>query len=290
MITYVPHHKIEKAKYDHCIKYARQSRIYAFSWYLDCVTDGWDALIEGDYEIVMPLPRKTKYRITYVYTPVWVQQLGLFSKDEISIKKENAFIKKVLKKFLWIDYQLNSSHRGDIVPLKLKRNYLLSLSPGIEQIQDNFNKNRKRILKKVDKNLVLDKEGDLEIFIKNYRNQDKAYSISNDAVDRLVCLCKTRKENIHVWNVFQDKNFMAGLIWLEGSSRITYLLPIANKKAKQLHIPTYLINELIKDFQGQNKVLDFEGSMIEGVEKFYKSFGAYTEPYYFIKKRLIKHV
>lgn len=238
----------------------------------------------------MPLPRKTKYGITYVYTPLWVQQLGLFSLDKISIKKQHAFVKKALKKFLWIDYQLNSDYQGDFTFFKVKRNYLLSLSPDFEQIINGFNENRKRVLKKTEKDLVLDKYGSLDIFIQNYRNQYQEYGISKDAVNSLICLFRTGKENVHIWNVFLHNTFMAGLIWLEGSSRITYLVPVASEKAKQLHIPTYLIIELIRDFQGQNKVLDFEGSMLEGVERFYKSFGAYPEPYYYLKKRLINHV
>ncbi len=85
--------------------------------------------------------------------------------------------------------------------------------------------------------------------------------------------------------MFQDSEFLAGLVWLEDAHRITYLAPIANERAKQLHVSTYLINELINDFQGQKMILDFEGSMLTGVENFYQSFGAYAESYYYFKKR-----
>ena len=51
--------------------------------------------------------------------------------------------------------------------------------------------------------------------------------------------------------------------------------------------PTFIINELISDFQAQDVILDFEGSMISGVEKFYQSFGAQPESYFYYKKRII---
>jgi len=80
--------------------------------------------------------------------------------------------------------------------------------------------------------------------------------------------------------------FMAGLIWLKDKNRITYLVPLADDQAKKLHIPTFIINELISDYQQQDLVLDFEGSMVKGVEKFYKSFGAIPEYYSYYKKRI----
>lgn len=290
MIRYVPYHEIDRTKYDYCISHSKACRIYALSWYLDCVTDRWDVLIKGDYDSVMPLPRKTKYGIHYVYTPSWVQQLGLFSLHEITEKTQHEFLKSISKKFLWIDYHLNSAYEGASGSLMIKNNYLLSLEQGLEKIQAKYNKNRKRISKRSFDGLVLDKNGDIHLFIENYKNQDKPYTISEEAIDLLKCLCIKGKEHVHVWNVFQDNEFLAGLVWLEDAHRITYLAPLANERAKQLHIPTYLINELINDFQGQKMILDFEGSMLTGVENFYQSFGAYAESYYYFKKRFTHHV
>ena len=290
MITFVPYHKIDRTKYDYCISHSKAYRIYALSWYLDCVADRWDVLIEGDYDSVMPLPRKTKYGIHYVYTPSWVQQLGLFSLHKTSEKTQYEFLKSISKKFLWIDYHLNSAYEGVTGSLMIKKNYLLSLEGNLENIQTNYNKNRKRISKRTFDNLVLDKNGDIELFIENYKGQVKPYAISEDAIDLLKCLCVKGREHVHVWNVFQDSEFLAGLVWLEDAHRITYLAPLADERAKQLHIPTYLINELINDFKGQQMILDFEGSMLTGVENFYQSFGAYAESYYYFKKRFIDHV
>ena len=74
---------------------------------------------------------------------------------------------------------------------------------------------------------------------------------------------------------------------MSDARRITYLVPVSDEKARQLHIPTFIINELIRDFQAQDMILDFEGSMISGVEKFYQSFGAQPESYFYYKKRII---
>jgi hypothetical protein len=56
--------------------------VYAYSWYLDIVSPGWDALVKDDYKSVMPLTWRKKYGIKYLYQPFFTQQLGVFSSDK----------------------------------------------------------------------------------------------------------------------------------------------------------------------------------------------------------------
>ena len=290
MIKYIPYRQIDKKRYDRCIQKSVNSRVYAFSWYLDCVTEAWDLLVEGDYEVVMPLPRKAKYGIPYISTPSWVQQLGVFSQQHLSERKIREFLKAIPGKFLWIDYQLNADNQISLKSGSSKKNYLLSLQGSYKEIQNGYNKNRKRISNKASEGLYLDKKGAIDVFIENYKKQYKPYAISELAISQLRCLCTSNSKHVHVWNIFDNGIFRAGLVWLSDARRITYLVPVSDEKAKQLHVSTFIINELIRDFQGQNMVLDFEGSMISGVGKFYQSFGAQTESYIYFKKRILGHV
>ena len=43
---------------------------------------------------------------------------------------------------------------------------------------------------------------------------------------------------------------------------------------------TFLIDDYIKSNCNKNKVLDFEGSNLEGVKKFYSGFGSINKPYF----------
>ena len=47
---------------------------------------------------------------------------------------------------------------------------------------------------------------------------------------------------------------------------------------------------VVHDFQERDMLLDFEGSMVKGVEKFYQSFGAVPEYYSYYKKRFLSNV
>ena len=286
MIRYIPAKQIDRIKYDHCVENSQACRIYAYSWYLDCTCNRWDLLIEGDYDFVMPLPVNVKYGIPYIYMPSWVQQLGLFSPNLIDENRIKSFLKALPKKILWIDYQFNANNKFPDLNTVLKRNYLLSLDQRFEQIQKRYNTNRKRISKNCFKEYVIEKKGSAAVFLFHYKKLNKPYHVLDQAIDKLNCLCQTGSGKVNVWNVFKDGVFIAGLVWLKDKKRITYLVPLADDKAKKLHIPTYIINELIKDYQAQELLLDFEGSMVSGVEKFYQSFGAKPEHYSYYKKRI----
>jgi hypothetical protein len=51
-----------------------------------------------------------------------------------------------------------------------------------------------------------------------------------------------------------------------------------------------VVNKVIKENSGQNKVLDFEGSMIEGIARFFQGFGAVAENYYRVQKSKIAFI
>ena len=47
---------------------------------------------------------------------------------------------------------------------------------------------------------------------------------------------------------------------------------------------TFLVNNIISEAKTNNMIVDFEGSSIEGVARFYAGFGAQKESYGFWKK------
>ncbi|WP_373942483.1 hypothetical protein OEG92_04345 [Polaribacter sejongensis] len=102
---------------------------------------------------------------------------------------------------------------------------------------------------------------------------------------RIDLLSKKLKNNKHgfVLGVFKDEKLLGGVFFLKDNYRITYLFSVMNKEGKKLNAITFLISELIKDFEGKNYILDFEGSMNIGIANFFKSFGAVNENYYQFK-------
>jgi len=151
MITFVLNKAIDKQKYDDCIATSIQSKIYAFSWYLDAVTETWDMLILDDYEAVMPLPKSKKYSINYIFQPFWIQHLGIFSKNILTDNVLNEFISNIPKKIKFIDYNINVK----IQSTSPKINYILPLKNSYENLLKDFSKLRKRSISKANKRGVL---------------------------------------------------------------------------------------------------------------------------------------
>ena len=92
------------------------------------------------------------------------------------------------------------------------------------------------------------------------------------------------KKKVHIWGVQKNGKLIAALCWLKDAKRITYLLPVATPEAKKLGLPTLLVVALIQQFCESNLQLDFEGSMLAGVARFYQSFGSQKETYYLYEK------
>ena len=65
MIELVPYEQIDRKKWDTCIHFAVNGLPYAYTWYLDAVSEYWDGLVYGDYEAVMPLTWNKKHGISY---------------------------------------------------------------------------------------------------------------------------------------------------------------------------------------------------------------------------------
>ncbi len=105
-ISYLPHDKIDKAKWDHCIDTASNGLIYAYSFYLDTMSKNWDALILDNYSFVMPLTWNKKFGVYYLYQPFFAASLGIFG-DNISAEIMKAFLDNIPGKFKYWDFYLN---------------------------------------------------------------------------------------------------------------------------------------------------------------------------------------
>jgi len=285
MIHYLKRKDIDIVKYDACIEAALNSRIYAYSWYLDIVADNWDALVLNDYEAVMPLPWRQKYFIKYIYPPAWTQQLGVFSNFKIEAYVVRQFINAISKKFKKITVQFNAENDVSSFKTEKRTNYILKLDKPFEEIYKGFNKNRKRDIKKAEtEKYSIDKEISADEFLYFYLNEPKNYQLRQEQITTIKALLKANNKAVYIWGIRVDEKLIASIVWLKDANRITYILPIATIQAKEKGLPTLLISNLIKEHQNSNLMLDFEGSMIEGVADFYRSFGVKDESYFSFQK------
>ena len=77
---------------------------------------------------------------------------------------------------------------------------------------------------------------------------------------------------------------MACAAFLIYNERVIFHLGTSNPKGKKIGAMHFLIDSIITQLAGKNLFIDFEGSEIDGIERFYKSFGAFKKPYFKYKE------
>src|SRR5476649_393601 len=110
MINYIEHKNIDKKKWDACIDSSSGACIFAYSWYLDIVSENWSALVLNDYEAVFPIAAKSKYKISYIYQPFFTRYFGVFTKNKISEKLVNEFLQAIPEKYKYLEFCLHEDN------------------------------------------------------------------------------------------------------------------------------------------------------------------------------------
>jgi hypothetical protein len=281
-IRHLSHKSIDKEKWDQVISAATNGLIYAKSWYLDIVSPNWEALVSDNYTFVFPIPIKRKYKLPYIVQPHLTQQLGIFSNQQITGEIIRLFIQKLPS----YSYELNLNEQNHLQGLKGEPNYILDLSKSYKEIASNYSKNTLRNIEKAHKlKLKIIDNISLGSYIDFYQNTSKTYkAVDCECLEKLI-LAGQKHAEIKLSGVFNASDEMiAALCYTEFNQRITYLVPVSNETGKKEFAMFYLVDHIIRQEAAKDKLLDFEGSKIEGVARFYKGFGAKNHPYYILKK------
>ena len=285
MIKYLKYKDIDVKKYDSCIANAIQSKVYAYSWYLDIVSEEWNLLVLDDYKAVMPLPTRKKYGINYVFQPNWIQHLGLFSLETLSSNDIENFIKHIPKKFMFLDFNINFKNKNSLA----LNNYILPLNKDYKTLFKAFSKGRKSSINQAQKGGVeIRSSQDYMSIITLFREHkglnlnltDKAYFL----LEKIII--KAQELNLlKILSAYSSENeLIGGSFFIVSNARITYLFSAINQKGRDLQAMSLILNKVIKDYSDSDYILDFEGSMLPGVATFIKSFKPRKEAYYHLKK------
>jgi hypothetical protein len=293
MIRLVKRAQLDEEKYNHCISNSFESRIFAFSWYLDIVADIWEVLVYDDYLAVMPLPVRIKYGVKYVYPPFWLIELGIFTIDK-SVSQD-IFINEVFKYYKFVETRLNYDNvfSSNLNKRQKKEVQVLSLSNNYENIVANYSRNRKRELKKAEEFGLIEKWDDLpELLINLYkRNVGKRVpEIKNKDYDVLLNIMNEsiKKGLGELLTIYDSENSLVGAtFYLIHNSIVTNLVSTTDFNNRKNGVNTFFNDRAIFKFQSQYECFHFGGSSMKGIADYYKSFGAKTKDYFLLKKRLL---
>lgn len=299
-------------KKDKYIKFAEIEKLPIFMqpFWLDSVCeDGmeWDVIlyekggeIWGSFVYVI----KKKFGFTLITMPKLTQVLGPYIKypegqkyyKKLSWEKEimNYFIDN-LPKFDYFNMNFHYSitnwlpfyWRG--FKQTTRYTYVIEKKISIDSLSKEFETDVRRRRRRKAKELgvkILESE-DIKTFYQlnkmTFERQNLSVPYSFKFVEKLFKNCK---ENNFVKILFGsiDNEIIAGCFLVYDENSVYYLMGGINPDKKDLGGMDAVIYEGIKFALNENKNFDFEGSMIESIEKYFRSFGAVQKPYFQITK------
>ena len=289
MLKYLKHSEIDLTLWDYCVQNSAQPMVYAYSGYLEVSTAGnWDALVElrqGKYVSVFPLPYKKRLGICFTYQPFHSQQLGLFTTPESQETSVENYLKLIPKHFRKVYLQLNTENTFALGPLPRgfssvpRVTFHLTLVYEYSVLKESFTTNLKRSIKKAKKeNYEVTETQNLPDLIKLYR-QTRGKELK-DVKDRHYALFEKQyafllqNALVQLSEIRKNGELIAGAVFLKQPGKLIFLFSATSEAGKQHGAMPFLLTRLIKQFAGTSTVLDFEGSSIPNLARFYSSFGA----------------
>lgn len=283
--------QIEEPKWNGCVHYAANSKIYGYTWYLDNVTHDWMGLVEGDYQSVFPLVWNDKlFNIKQLYQPLLCQQLGLFTVNIRSKERISKFLEAIPNEFKYWEIDMNDGN-ANVRKLKKyevleKKNYHLQLNKPYDDLYKAYSKNVKRNLKKALKHgLYLNSNLKPEIFVEEVKKAQLAKKIKHPealyhTAHRIIWNCLHRGKGVITAAYDTNKQLCAAIFFMFDGAAIINLLNVSTALGKDIGAMPYLLDATIKREAEGIKYIDFEGSSVPGIARFYESFGAENVPYF----------
>jgi hypothetical protein len=286
-IRYLKNRDIDRKAWDECIYGSFNGKIYGLSWYLDIVSPGWDGLIEGNYRSIMPITWKKKYLLKYIVQPNYTQQLGIFSRDLFDDQVTARFIRFIPSKYVYVHLNLNDhcpiprSIKGKI---SKHQNFLLDLSGGYDKISGFYSTNHKRNLKKAFKHGLSVKSISPGLYIE-FKSTHSVVPLSAEMQTLLLGIMNTINEkDLLIRGVYDEKdNLLAAGLFVVFKNTMTYLNGASSPEGKMKRAMFFLMDRMIHENAAKLQSLDFEGSDIPAVGRFFSGFGAFPTKYYSFK-------
>jgi hypothetical protein len=287
-IVFIPREKIDVARWDSCVANSPVNLPYAHTWYLDAVAQHWDGLVLNNYEAVMPVPWYWMLAVKKVYQPHYCQQGGIFSMQQVDANMISLFLNEMKKHFYTCYIHLNYTNQLQVAAqgFNLRTNLILDLNYSYEKLQTAFSHNHQRNIRKAAKaQLVYSSSYDNEAFYSFYistlnAGREVFKSIHQQALIQLLRVLKERE--LMTIKVVQDSsgNWLAACLLVVYNNRFINLINTSSTAGKSVGATQYLFSQIINEYASGNQVLDFEGSSIPTIARFYEGFGAIEQPYY----------
>ncbi len=284
--------------------------IFSRDWWLDAVCEGsghWEAAIVekgGKVMAAMPYYTKRKYGFTIITQPCLTQTLGPWlcpsnAKYAKALSEEKDLIQQLIDQLPEFDHFIQSWSFKNLNWLPFYWNgfkqttnytYVIPDLSDSEHLWSEMQANIRTDIRKAESrlNLRIRDDVDLDEFIRlnrlTYNRQGIQQPYSDGFIHRLDSAC-VKHHCRKIW-VAEDPEgrHHAGIyiVWDENSAY--YIMGGSDPKLRNSGATSLCMWHAILHASTVTKRFDFEGSMIESIERYFRAFGARQHPYFTIYK------
>lgn len=270
------------------------NNLYLQPWYLDLTTRGnWEILFmigfNNELKALMPITYRRWPLLKWVCPPPLTQQCGILASDGMEPEALHEAIRFLNKKLLPAQYAFSHSQlevarefqKLEYSDALIERpNYVLDLTKDYSFIYSNFSKSHQRNIKKA-QSLSIIRDVPFSNLLKVAQRASFQLPHREAKILQKMLVVQVPNTSFEVW-VAQDQQSqkqVAACFWAVYKKRAYYLFGAATDEGRSLGASHKLVDAFIQLMAGKLEELDFEGSSLSGVARFYADFGAENQPY-----------
>ncbi len=280
--------------------------IFEQPWWLDAVAPGqWDAAeIEKDGKVIARLPfiKTKRFGLKLLGMPDYTQTLGYWIEDtgaksarKYARNKELIFelIDKLPKGFnadLYLDHSCDYlfPFKWKDYKLQMAYSYRLEDIHNPEAIWDGMADNIRREIRKAQKILKVENNHPIEDLIlmhrRTFERQGRKSSTNDECLKQIDEVLLNHNARILLCAVDGEGRIHAASYFIYDSKCCYYLIGGGDPELRTSGASSLLMWEGIKFASTVSQSFDFEGSMIEPIERFFRAFGGIPTPYWRVTK------
>lgn len=286
-----------------------QAAIYALPAYMDIIAPGWKGIeVWRDTKLmaVMPIFPKEKAGFAYALQPAFSQFWGIFFTSDIPANSYKAFSlkRKIVQAVLaaiptevkWFlsgfapEFDYPIPFHWQEYTLQNRYTYRLDLSIGIEAVQKNFGSDTRYDIRKAEKEGIVvqnstDANGLLKLIAENHDSGKMLLDAAELETLKKLIPYLIQEDRGHLFEAKTSTGeLLAAVLTAHFAGKTVYLMSAQSPKGSSSGAMSLNLQMAIATATATSHIFDFEGSMIEGIEGFFRGFGGTPTPYLIIEK------
>jgi lipid II:glycine glycyltransferase (peptidoglycan interpeptide bridge formation enzyme) len=280
--------------------------IFEESWWLDAVAPNtWDAVeIDKDGEVIARLPYvvKNKMGLTLLTMPKLTPLLGPWLQESTAkyskqLAQEKDLYGALIEKLPSYDYLVLNFHYSMTSWLPFywhgfkqttRYSYVLENIQDLDLVWAGFQENIRREIRKAQKKVIVRKDLDvnkfLDINLLTFQRQGKNLPYSRELVQNLDAACDRHQARQMFFAEDPQGRIHAAIYIVWDRNSAYYLMGGGDPELRNSGATSLLMWEAIKFAATVTKKFDFEGSIVEPIERFFRAFGGRQIPYFQVSK------